>query len=93
MNPSDGDDSPLSAAQQLALQQFISVTNQENEAAISVLQRSEWNVQVRQFIRRTVLLPGPDGFWTLDCYSKVLRWRKRIHFITRGRWAWTEPSL
>lgn len=37
----------LSETQQLALQQFTSVTNQELEAAIPVLQRSEWNAQVR----------------------------------------------
>ncbi|KAI9791403.1 MAG: hypothetical protein M1816_003971 [Peltula sp. TS41687] len=36
----------LSERQQLALQQFTSVANQELEAAIPVLQRSEWNAQI-----------------------------------------------
>jgi FAS-associated factor 2 len=40
------DISQLSESQQLALQQFTSVTNQELEHAVPILQRSEWNVQV-----------------------------------------------
>lgn len=36
----------LNETQQLALQQFTAVTDQEVEAAIPVLQRSQWNVEV-----------------------------------------------
>jgi FAS-associated factor 2 len=36
----------LSEDQQLALQQYTSVTDQDVNAAIPVLQRSQWNVQV-----------------------------------------------
>jgi hypothetical protein len=36
----------LTPDQQAALEQYISFTNQEIEAAIPVLQRSQWNVQV-----------------------------------------------
>ncbi|RMZ88351.1 hypothetical protein DV736_g4434, partial [Chaetothyriales sp. CBS 134916] len=36
----------LSAAQQEALQTYIAVTNQDAIAAIPLLQRSEWNVQI-----------------------------------------------
>jgi FAS-associated factor 2 len=36
----------LSESQQLALQQYTSVTDQDVEAAIPLLQRSQWNVQV-----------------------------------------------
>jgi FAS-associated factor 2 len=36
----------LSPAQQEALQQYTAVTDQEVEAAIPILQRSQWNVQV-----------------------------------------------
>jgi hypothetical protein len=37
----------LSESQQLALQQYTSVTDQEATAAIPLLQRSQWNVEVR----------------------------------------------
>ncbi|KAH8586537.1 hypothetical protein B0O99DRAFT_557919 [Bisporella sp. PMI_857] len=46
MATSDVDTSALSEAQQLALQQFTSVTDQEPAAAIPLLQRSEWNVTI-----------------------------------------------
>ena len=36
----------LSPDQQSALDQYIAVTNQEVEAAIPILARSQWNVQV-----------------------------------------------
>lgn len=36
----------LSEDQQLALQQFTSVTDQEPAAAIPLLRRSQWNVTV-----------------------------------------------
>lgn len=37
----------LSEDQQLALQQFTAVTDQSVEQAIPLLQRCQWNVQVR----------------------------------------------
>ena len=37
----------LSSDQQEALQQYTAVTNQEINEAIPLLQRSQWNVQVR----------------------------------------------
>ena len=46
MAPPEIDIAELSENQQLALQQFTSVTDQELEAAVPLLQRSEWNVQV-----------------------------------------------
>lgn len=36
----------LNESQQLALGTYTSVTNQEPAAAVPLLQRSEWNVQV-----------------------------------------------
>lgn len=41
------DVSELSQSQQLALQQYTAVTDQDVAAAIPLLRRSEWNVQVR----------------------------------------------
>ena len=46
MSAQDFDPGQLSESQQLALGTFTSVTNQEPSAAIPLLQRSEWNVQV-----------------------------------------------
>lgn len=37
----------LSSEQQDALQQYVAVTDQEVKDAIPLLQRSQWNVQVR----------------------------------------------
>ena len=37
----------LSDAQQETLQQFLAITNSEPETAILLLQRSQWNVNVR----------------------------------------------
>ena len=42
-----GDPSQLNESQQTAFSTYTSVTNQEPAAAIQLLQRSEWNVQVR----------------------------------------------
>ena len=47
MADTDFDVGQLSGSQQTALQTYTSVTNQELSAAIPVLQRSQWNVQVR----------------------------------------------
>ena len=41
------DPEQLSESQQSALATYTSVTNQEPLAAVPLLQRSEWNVQVR----------------------------------------------
>lgn len=43
---STADISQLSASQQQALQDYTSITAQEHAAAIPLLQRSEWNVQI-----------------------------------------------
>lgn len=48
MSPQDFDPGQLSESQQLALGTYTSVTNQEPSTAISLLQRSEWNVEVCQ---------------------------------------------
>ncbi|KAF8473432.1 hypothetical protein BDZ91DRAFT_691788 [Kalaharituber pfeilii] len=42
----EADISHLTAPQREALQQFVSLTNQEASAAIPILQRSQWNVQI-----------------------------------------------
>lgn len=42
----------LSESEQTALQTYVSVTGQEPEAAIPLLRRSQWNVQVS---RRMIL--------------------------------------
>jgi FAS-associated factor 2 len=44
------DISQLNEAQQLALQQYASVTDQEIGAAIPILQRSQWNVEASRAI-------------------------------------------
>ncbi|KFY23236.1 hypothetical protein V493_05998 [Pseudogymnoascus sp. VKM F-4281 (FW-2241)] len=44
--PGEVDIGQLSQSQQEALQQYTSVTDQEVQAAIPVLQRSQWNVQL-----------------------------------------------
>ena len=40
----------LTEDQQLALQQYTSVTDQDITSAIPLLQRCQWNAQVRPFI-------------------------------------------
>ncbi len=51
MNPlmvsTDVDLTGLNESQLLALQTYTSVTNQEPSAGIPLLERSQWNVQVR----------------------------------------------
>lgn len=41
------DQAQLSEPQQEALQQYIALTNQEAKDAVPLLERSQWNVQVR----------------------------------------------
>lgn len=47
MAEADADISSLTEDQQSTLQQYTSVTDQEVSAAIPLLRRCEWNVQVR----------------------------------------------
>lgn len=49
------DISELSESQQLALQTYTSVTDQDVQAAIPLLQRSQWNVEVRHSMLDGVL--------------------------------------
>lgn len=51
MAGAETDLSRLTEEQQLALQQFTSVTDQGHEAAIPLLERCQWNVQVRGICR------------------------------------------
>lgn len=46
----------LSEQQQLALESYTSVTNQDVEAAIPLLRRSQWNVEVRLQISTLLIL-------------------------------------
>ncbi len=69
-----GDDfgpSQLSESQQEALGTFTAVTNQEPSAAIPLLERSQWNVQVS-------MLAGfgdrENKLILADRYCEVLRW-------------------
>ena len=58
MSNQDFDPMQLNESQQLALGTYTSVTNQEPSAALPLLQRSEWNVQVyhtRRVIIRQIL--------------------------------------
>ena len=48
MSIQDFDPGQLNDNQQLALGTYTAVTNQEPSAAIPLLQRSEWNVEVRE---------------------------------------------
>ena len=45
--PPNMDLDSLSQDQRSSLEQYTAVTNQDLEAAIPILQRAEWNVQVR----------------------------------------------
>ena len=50
MASSEIDLGQLSDSQRLALETYTSVTNQEPSSAVPLLQRSQWNVQVRGFV-------------------------------------------
>lgn len=52
MSNQDFDPMQLNESQQLALGTYTSVTNQEPSAAVPLLRRSEWNVQVRHTLYR-----------------------------------------
>ena len=69
MASQDFDLGQLNESQQLALQQYMSVTDQEIEAAIPLLARSEWNVQVIVLIAfDNVALTNMET----DCHCKIL---------------------
>lgn len=59
MSNQDFDPMQLNENQQLALGTYTSVTNQEPSAAVSLLQRSEWNVQVGKILY--IMLQTLDG--------------------------------
>lgn len=46
MSGDDGEGAQLSTNQEDTLQTYLAVTGQDREAAIPLLRRSEWNVQV-----------------------------------------------
>lgn len=50
MSDSDMDIGSLNETQQLALGTYTAVTNQDPSAAIALLRRSEWNVQVSEHL-------------------------------------------
>jgi UBA-like domain len=66
------DISSLSADQQAVLEQYTAVTNQEVEAAIPLLQRTQWNVQVSASQASYLLLPwNHDTDLSSDCHHSV----------------------
>ncbi len=58
--PPNMDLDSLSQDQRASLDQYTAVTNQDLEAAIPILQRAEWNVQVRCHPSPCCLLTLPD---------------------------------
>ncbi len=62
--------SRLTAAQQEALQQYSMVTDQELDAAVPLLERSQWNVQVRQLF---FLCLWPSARWLTRWLTGVPR--------------------
>lgn len=79
MADADVDVGQLSVSQQEALEQYTQITNQDPAAAVPLLQRSQWNVQV--------LAPGPSptarpANRRPDCHCQVLG-RRRAR--SRGR--------
>lgn len=59
----------LSASQQESLQQYTDVTGQEIKDAIPLLERSQWNVQVRSLLSH---LEKTRLTRATDCNCKVL---------------------
>ena len=55
MADADLDIAQLTEDQQLALQQFIAVTDQAPKDAIPLLQRCQWNAQVHPYLDNTYL--------------------------------------
>jgi hypothetical protein len=87
MTSSSADVSNLTEEQQLALQQFTAVTDQGHEAAIPLLKRCQWNVQVTielHIANYNVLIDD------LDSNIPILRRRARRPHRRRSRkWAST----
>jgi hypothetical protein len=76
------DISGLSADQLDVLEQYTDVTHQEVEAAIPLLQRTQWNVQVSTIPAFYLLLPwSHDTDPSLDCHHSILRWRPTSRFF------------
>ena len=74
MSNQDFDPLHLNESQQLALGTYTSVTNQEPSAAVPLLQRSEWNVQVRHALSIYAKLIRWSRLTALpDCYRQILR--------------------
>lgn len=72
MSAQDFDPGQLSESQQLALGTYTSVTNQEPSAAIPLLHRSEWNVQVCRRKRDSGVFGGFELRERPDSYCKIL---------------------
>lgn len=72
MADDEADTAQLSTSQQETLQTYISVTSQEPSEAIPLLERSQWNVQVRFTFSRI----GRNGHtltsFFQDCNYQVL---------------------
>ncbi len=60
MAESSTDLSQLNDTQRSALQTYLAVTNQEHVAAIPLLERSQWNVEVRLFNEDSVVSYNSD---------------------------------
>lgn len=60
----------LSGSQQLALEQYTAVTNQEPSAAIPLLQRSQWNLQVC-YSTASLILTSTDTIRRLRLQSSL----------------------
>ena len=72
MADSDMNIGSLSESQQVALGTYTSVTNQEPSQAIPLLQRSEWNVQVRHWEQARKLDQISNAYTSSDCYCQIL---------------------
>ena len=62
----------LTETQQLALGTYTSVTNQDSAAAVALLRRSEWNVQVNINFVSSCEERVANSCAPLDCHRKVL---------------------
>jgi hypothetical protein len=71
MADSGFDIAQLTEDQQAALQQFTAVTDQGLDAAVPLLQRCQWNVQVQCLYLQ--IIPLRLNLQITDCYREVLR--------------------
>ena len=74
MSSPEVDIAQLTETQQLALGTYTSVTNQDPAAAIALLGRSEWNVQVDIVLISHWKERLANSCALIDCHRKVLRW-------------------